>query len=382
MKSIRREETLKVIRVKPRHLISILTIFIVFALLPPSIIAEPIEQPYPLFQSEQDDHIQDILQSSLSIVEIDKEIERIQLKLNELSSTLTATEIEIEQQEQQITDKRDAAGKVLRAYYMGERNDIFWSLLKVDSIESFFLVVDFLEIIMKQDRNTLTAYKEQYDILQEHYDAYQQEETKLIAMENDLKQQRARVLALENQVEQQLEGRSDADRIRILIQQLQSFWENKGIEEVNKYFRALALSMNELPGWLQKNEQYISMKGFKYTISLPDDALNSFLREQNSMFNDFEFIFENNQIIARGQRDDISIEIQGKYSIVNEPSNYIQFTMDSLYFNGFLLPDTTQQELAAQFDLNFYPSYILSLLRAKSVDISDGQLSIELQLAI
>lgn len=368
--------------IKPRIIICVLAIIITFVTTVPSVIAEPTTENFSIQQSEQDGDLQQILQSSLSIVEIDKEIERIRIKVEALQQTLLLTETQIADQELQINVKRNQAGKVLRAYYMGERDGILLSLLRSDTLEGFLLAIDFVEIILKNDRDTLTSYIDEYRILQTSYDAYKIEQTKLIDMKEQLQLQRDRVLALEKQIDKQLAGRSDADRIYLLMEQLQKFWEEKGLVEVKTYFQELANSMNKLPTWLQKNQEYISMKGFKYTITLPDDALNNFLREQNSMFNDFEFIFQQNSIIAKGKRDNIEIEIRGHYSLVEEPTNYISFSVDSLYFNGFLLPDSTKNELEQQFDLNFYPSYILSMLRAKSVEQNDGTLTIELQIAL
>ena len=367
---------------KPRIIICLLAVLMFYTMTIPSAIAEPTVETVAPIQTENDEDLQQILQSSLSIVELDKEIERIGQKLEGLQQTLTLTAEQIDQQEVQISNKREQAGKVLLAYYMGERDGIIFNLLKSDTFEGFLLAIEFIELILSNDKQILTTYVDEYRVLQSSYGAYKDEQNKLITLQEQLQLQRNRVSLLEQQIDQQLTSRSDAERIQLLIEQLTTFWEEKGLIEVQTYFQELAKSMNELPGWLQENQQYISMKGFKYKIELPDDALNSFLRGQNEMFNDFAFTFEENSIIAKGQRDNIEIELKGHYSLVEKPTNYIEFTVDELYFNGFLLPDPTKNELEAQFNLNFYPSYILSMLRAKSVAVTDGILTIELQLVI
>ena len=373
---------LNLIVMKPRIIICLLAVLMFYTMTIPSAIAEPTVETVAPIQTENDEDLQQILQSSLSIVELDKEIERIGQKLEGLQQTLTLTAEQIDQQEVQISNKREQAGKVLLAYYMGERDGIIFNLLKSDTFEGFLLAIEFIELILSNDKQILTTYVDEYRVLQSSYGAYKDEQNKLITLQEQLQLQRNRVSLLEQQIDQQLTSRSDAERIQLLIEQLTTFWEEKGLIEVQTYFQELAKSMNELPGWLQENQQYISMKGFKYKIELPDDALNSFLRGQNEMFNDFAFTFEENSIIAKGQRDNIEIELKGHYSLVEKPTNYIEFTVDELYFNGFLLPDPTKNELEAQFNLNFYPSYILSMLRAKSVAVTDGILTIELQLVI
>lgn len=349
----------------------------------PSVIAElnqNAEATLPIV--EEDEDVQYMLQSSLSIVEIDKEIERVQQELQLLDQNLTTMKIHIEQQEEQIAAKREQAGKVLVAYYKGERTNLFFSILKSDTLEGLLMALDFLDLIMKQDQKALSAYIEHYDNLKASYDQYEANKIQLELKEVALQEQREHVIALENQIQQKLEGRSDAERILILMQQLNSFWETKGLTEVQTYFKALAEAMNHLPEWLQKNQQYISMKGFKYSIELPDSALNEFLREQDKIFNHLEFVFEENQIVAKGNHDDISINISGNYSIAEDPTNHIKFTVDSLVFNGFVLPQSTVTDLERQFDLNFYPSYIISMLKAKDVQLTDGTLTIELQLKL
>lgn len=334
-----------------------------------------------LIEAENDD-VKNILQSSLSIVELDKEILQVQDQQKRIEIELAELDTVILEQEMNIEHKQEQAGNILRAYYMGEREGLIGSLLRSSTLQSFLAAIEYIELILKHDKHILTTYIDQFRHLEHTYEQYIEEQEKLNSLEEQLQAQRARVLALEQQVSNQLEGRTDADRIRLLISGLTTFWEEKGLQQVKDYFYELSKAMNQLPAWIQKNSQYFEMKGFKYTISLPDHALNTYLREYDEMFNDFEFSFAEQKITATGKKDDIEITISGYYSIEDEPKHRIHFTVDALYFNGFLLPDYTKEALEEEFDLNFYPSLILSFLRAKSVSISDGQLIIELQLSI
>lgn len=329
-----------------------------------------------------DEELQQILQSSLSIVEIDKEIERIKARLLTLEQQLADTELQLYEGEDAIEQKRKQAGKVLAAYYKGERINIYLSILKSKNIEQFLYSLEMIEYILSQDRRLLNSYIEEYEALKSLYEQFAAETEQLLAMEQDLQLQRQRVVELEEQIDVQLSGRSDAERVTMLIEQLTQFWEQQGIVQVKAYFEALAQAMNELPGWLQKNSQYLSNKGFNYKITLPEDALNQYLQDYDPMFAYFNFDFNEGSITAQGEKDGMAIEITGQYAVVDEPSNYIQFTMDKLYFNGFSLPDSTKQELAQQFDLNFYPSLLVKFLRAKSVEVTNDQLIIELKLSL
>lgn len=329
-----------------------------------------------------DEELQRILQSSLSIVEIDKEILRIQERELTLQEQIVDTELLLYDQEIEIEEKRVAAGQVLAAYYKGERSGIYLSLLKVDSFQQFLLSFELIEYIFRKDRQALTAYVEHYEELRGLYEQHAAEQVQLQEIKQQLEQQRERVLALEQQIDEELSGRSDAERVELLIKQLTSYWQEEGLQQVKTYFNVLAQAMNELPKWLQKNKEYISSKGFNYTIALPQDALNHYLRDYDPMFEAFEFQFQDGFITAKGQNDKMTIEITGRYDVVNEPSNYISFTIDELHFNGFLLPDTTSEQLMQQFDLNFYPGAILKMLRASSVEVADELLTIKLKLSL
>jgi hypothetical protein len=333
-------------------------------------------------QTTDEEDMHSLLEKSLSVVEIDKEIVRIQEQKQQLTLTMTDTEKQLLQQEQQISDKQDEAGSVLRAYYMGERDYLFSALLSFDSLSELFQMMDYAEIILTHDKHTLNTYVEQYRKVREGYQQLETRRSELTVIEEQLQAQRERVLALEKQVDEQLAGRSDAERIRILIKELTSYWETAGLDEVKQYFRALSKAMKKLPDFVQDNKQLLEIKGFQYTIRVPEVDLNSFLREQNDIFNNFSFEFMDGKVIAQGKRDNMEIKITGHYTIENDPKNAILFHVDELLFNGFSLPDTTRRALEEEFDLGFYPDLIVSFLKADSVEMKDGELTIKLNLKL
>ncbi|MEK3882526.1 hypothetical protein [Paenibacillus sp. PL2-23] len=328
------------------------------------------------------DDVHTLLERSLSVVELDKEISRIAAEKQALLGTMSETEQLLVERELAIEEQREQAGQVLRSYYMGERDLLYLSLLASDSWSKLFSLLDYIDIIISQDKHTLNAYIQQSRALQEQYAELEGRQLDLIALEERLKLQRERVIALEAQLEDELRGRSDRDRLRLLIQELTGFWEREGLTEVKAYFQALSQAMGKLPGWIQDNKDLMEIKGFQYTITVPEDRLNEFLREQDERFNYFSFQFEDGKITAHGKRDDIEISISGRYSLIEKPKNGIIFHVEELIFNGFALPDTTRAALEEEFDLGFYPGLITSFLKANDVTVKEGELTIKLSVAL
>lgn len=118
-----------------------------------------------------------------------------------------------------------------------------------------------------------------------------------------------------------------------------------------------------------------------YDLNLKEEDLNAFLHSQNKLFNNFAFTFNNGSVTAAGKDGDLSLRLQGHYTIQEEPVNGLMFHVDSIVFNGLELPDTTRASLEEEFDLGFYPSKIVSFLHATEVDSKDGVLHVRLGLS-
>ncbi|MFD0588078.1 coiled-coil domain-containing protein [Paenibacillus sp. GCM10027627] len=339
----------------------------------------------PVFAEQQPESSEDIhslLEKSLSVVEIDKEILRIGEQKEALLLTMADAEEQLDKQELTIAKEQKKAGKVLKAYYMGERDMLYSALLSAKSITNFFEIWDYIDLIVSKDKRILNGYIGQYRDLQEQYKQLEVKQAALAATEQKLYAQKERVLALEAQLDEELKSRSDGERIKLMIDELTSFWETAGMTEVRSYFKALSKAMRELPAWVQDNKEMLETKGLQYTIRVPEEKLNEFLREQDQMFENFTFSFQEDKIIASGKRDDMEISISGHYSVQEEPKNGIIFHVDELLFNGFSLPDTTRKALEKDFDLGFYPGLILAFLKAKEVDVNEGELIIKLALSL
>lgn len=335
-----------------------------------------------LAQSPEDEEVRQILEKSLSLVELDKEIDRIAEQQQLVAARMKQSNDELKQQEQVIDTQRDDVGRVLRSYYTGERNVLINALFSAHSLRDFFTMMDYVNIIFSNDHNTLNGYLKQYQDIKKVIKELGEQSLQLDEVDTRLRAQRQRVLALQMDVDDKLSGRSDADRLRLMIDELTGFWKNVGLYEVKRYFKALASAMKEMPSWVQDNKDMLEINGFNYTLTVQEAGLNAFLREQNELFNNFSFQFKQDTVTVTGQRDGLEVTISGHYTVEEEPQNGIRFHVDELIFNGLALPDSTKQSLEKEFDLGFYPGKIVNFLKTKSVVIEEGKLIVKLSISL
>jgi len=338
---------------------------------------------YPvLAMKPEDEEVRRILEKSLSSVELDKEIAHIAEQKTKISEELARSLEQLQQQEALMQTHQEDAGRVLRAYYMGERDLLLTALLSSDSLADLLAMIDYFDFIFSGDRRQLNSYVEQYRAVKKIVAKQTAESEQLTRIEEKLIAQRDRLAALQQEVNNDLSGRSDEERLRLMIQEMTNFWQNVGFYEVKRYFKELANAMNKLPGWVQDNKDMLEIDGLTYTLTVPEDKLNEFLREQNELFNNFNFHFEDGVVSVSGKREGLAVEISGRYVIINEPKNGLVFQVEKLLFNGLALPEETRSALEQEFDLGFYPERIISFLKAKSVAVQDGKLIVKLAIRL
>ncbi|MDO7905424.1 hypothetical protein Q5741_03235 [Paenibacillus sp. JX-17] len=335
-----------------------------------------------LYAEQSPEEVRRILQDSLSIVEIDHEIERIDTEQSKLQSQLAGLRTSLAQQEQDIKEHREKAGRVMRSYYMGERDTLLNLLFKAKSLTQMLTLYDYYQIIISNDQAVLHDYQERYRSMTATQTKLVRASDELSRVKNSLIEQRARVAALQQQVDDHVALSSDPEAIRRMIGELTQYWENVGLHEVKRYFEALASAMQGLPNFIQQQPGAIETNGRNYTIRIEEDAFNDYLRAQNELFQHFAFHFSSEGITASGQQGNLQLSIQGHYTVENDPQNAILFHVDKLIFNQLELPDTTRQTMEEQFDLGFYPEQLISFLKATSVSTSDKELKVELQLSL
>ncbi|GIO39139.1 hypothetical protein J41TS12_40000 [Paenibacillus antibioticophila] len=339
-------------------------------------------QPHRTHAAAMSDEELRILQDSLSIIELDREIARIEVQQEEAHRTAEKLQLELEQKNEQIHRSREQAGKRLAAYYMGERESLMAAILSVNSLKDFFAVMDYYQIIAERDRDVLDAYKSEYAGIKATKRKIDNLSVELAGMKENLLKQKARISELQNSVQGVLSASSDPEKLAALIRELGMYWENVGLYEVRRYFRELASAMADFPDFLQEHKESLSSDRSGYTLTVREEDLNSFLHGKSDLLKDMSFQFENGLIIAKGKRDSLELRLEGSYSVVNDPENCIKFHVERLIFNGLELPDTTSNELEQDFDLGFYPKKIVPFVEATEAAISEGTLQVKLKLGL
>lgn len=329
-----------------------------------------------------DGEIHELLEKSLNIVELDKEIERIAGQRRETEDRIRTLSVRIAEAERELDRRRRQVDEILRAWYTGERDVLIRAVFSADSLSDLFAMLDYLTEMLSHDKFTLEAFRKQREEWLREREELVAEEKRLRDIENRLRGQRERVLRLRAEVDAILSSSGDIERLRLLIAEWIAWWENTGLPEVERHFRALADAMENLPGWLAERSDLVSRSGFTYTVRLPEADLNAFLREQNPLFEHFAFQFDDGIVAAYGRRedDDIEVEIAGRYAIEDEPEHAVRFHVERIVFNGFTLPESTIRDLERRFDLAFYPQLLVPLVRASGVEADDGVLTVELRI--
>ncbi|KIL34633.1 hypothetical protein SD71_18545 [Cohnella kolymensis] len=334
----------------------------------------------PVYAEPITEETKQLLEKSLSVVELDREIERIAALRTDTQAAIEASEDRLAEQELAIAAQREKAGRVLRSYYMGYKD--FWlsSLLSANSLQELLQVWDMMDMIAESDHETMNRFSAEYGKLRDGYDDLQLNKTELAKVEQELRAQRERIVALQSELDAALAASGDEDMLRHLMGELQVYWKNVGLYEVKQHFRALADAMQELPAWIKDTPGTIQTTGLKTKLTLTDAQLNKFLRSQDSRFEHFAFTFNDGMLSMKGDNGDIQVEIQGRYTIEEEPENAIRFHVDKLLFNGLALPDTTRADLEREFDLGFYPQKLIKYVKAESVALENGRLIVLLKI--
>ncbi|WP_239617385.1 coiled-coil domain-containing protein [Cohnella mopanensis] len=319
-----------------------------------------------------------LLEKSLSVVELDREIDRISGLKNKTQTEIDSSEKKLAEQEIAIAVQREKAGRVLRSYYMGYKD--FWlsALLNANSLPELIRVWDTMDMIVQSDHNTMNSYANDYQQLKKGYHKLQQDKEDLAAVASQLIAQRERIIALQSELDKALAASGDQQMLLKLMDELQAYWKNVGLYEVKQHFKAIADAMRNLPDFVKETPGIIQSSGLKTKLTITDAQLNEFLRKEDKRFNDFAFTFEDGLLTMEGDNGNIQVKIQGRYTVENEPENAIRFHVDKLIFNGLELPDTTRADLEREFDLGFYPQKLIKYVKAQSVEIDNGKLIVQL----
>ncbi|QJC52520.1 hypothetical protein HGI30_13740 [Paenibacillus albicereus] len=323
-----------------------------------------------------------LLEMSLRIAEIDKELDRAQESRLKLQQRIADSEEELELQEERLQERKQQAGRSLASYYMGKQEKLLGALLHVRSLGDLMRALDLIDLVLRGDRALIAEYGERSARLREDLDQLDQERAKLAALELQLTQRRGQLDGLRQQLELRIAESDDPEQARSRIESVQQLWETEGRDKLRSYFKALAKAMNQLPDWLKEHPEHLKLDAGGYALTLPDDTLNRFLQEQDPALASFRFVFENGQVAASGSEGQLKLEATGRYEVVEKPKNGIRFRIGGLRFNGLELPQSTIEELEQSFNLGFYPGKLISFVRIDSVQIEAHELRLRFKFSL
>jgi hypothetical protein len=301
---------------------------------------------------------QALLQKGLTIYEIDREVERLNEKDKKISDQIHSTGIEMTKQDKNVEASRKHAGRVLRAYYSGDRDNIWLLLFTVRSFTDVLQTFEYLNMIVQNDHRalkTFTASLQQLQMLSTQLEASRIELQK--TKDNYLKQ-RVRLVDLQAELDKQLAVSTQAKAVEAQIKILNDEWKRKGLPLFRQFFEKLSIAFFDLPELFTRDAGtslvFEGTKGAVFTLT--DQSLNSFLQSKNELFTQLAFRFTEGKVFVTGKKDEADLQIRGNFLLIpGQDMNEVRFTVDQLVFNGLQLPDTTIASLQEEFKLGFFP---------------------------
>lgn len=333
-------------------------------------------------ESKADPSIQrqrELLEKGLTLHEIERELTRIEAREKQLETQISSAENNLIEQEAAMEIEKERAGKVIRAYYTGERDTFFRALFQLERWSEVFTVIEYVQFIFESDRETIRRYTDSADDIKKTIASLEQTKAELAEVKQLYLEKRQIALETAEQLDQAIAAMANAQELEQQIAELTKDWETNGLPLFQRYFHSLAKAMNDLAEILEDGK-YLTVKGLTWEFRMADDDLNRFLRKKNEIFEQITFRFEEDRIVAGGVADDRTLLIGGTFTIREEPDHHIGFSIDQLEYENFTLPHSTAREMEEQFDLSFYPKAILPFVKATKLKIDDGEISILLEI--
>ncbi|WP_409341277.1 hypothetical protein [Paenibacillus sp. MBLB4367] len=323
-----------------------------------------------------------LLQKSLTIYEIDQEIDRLTQQEKGIALQLSDTSEQIGKQDAQVGETRQHAGKVLRAYYMGERDSLWMLMFSARSFSDAIAVYEYLSMIVENDHKSLTTYQEAYAKLKKLHGELETTQSELRKVKDEFIAQREKAVALQKELDEQIAAvpAAQMQEVRNQIEDFTKEWKEKGVPLFRTYLSAISESMQSLPELLTGENASKYLKGTTFTIT--DAELTEFFRSKNKMFDNLTFRFANGSFIVNGVEKEIKVGLKGHYTVENDPVNKLQFHVSELTYNDFTLPETSNRALEQEFDLGFTPSKYVKQIQVSSVSTDDGKLTIALKISL
>lgn len=325
-----------------------------------------------------------LLQKGLNLAELDQEIARLSAQDTKLAGQIAETEQSIASNQEKVEKTREHAGKVLRAYYMGERVNIWMLVLSARSMSDAISIYEYFNLLVQNDHRTLDAYADSYNSLVTSRELLQKERQELADVKASFLAQREKAVTIAQEIETVIATSPDGETLRQELDRFTVEWKEKGVPMFRKYLASISEAMQSLPELLTgKNAStYIKDIDFKtgsMVFEISDTDLTTFFRSKNPLFNNISFRFENDELFASGREDGVDVSIKGHYTIENKTVNKLQFHVDQLTYSGFALPETSNRSLEEEFDLGFTPSLFLKGISVTEVSMKNGVLHLRIK---
>ncbi|OCT17120.1 hypothetical protein A8709_24355 [Paenibacillus pectinilyticus] len=343
--------------------------------------------PYTAVSAEEtgtaQDEAKELVQKGLTIFEIDKEVARLNDQDAKIGEQIKQNEQDIAKQSGNVDTTRKHAGKVLRAYYTGDRDSIWMLLFAASSFTDALRMFEYLQMIITNDHRSLAMFTDSFQKLKKLQTVLADSRTQLQTTKDKLLQQRERLVKLQEDLDKQLAISTQAAAITAQIKSLNDQWKQDGLPLARDYLDNLSTAFRALPDFLMAGK-YISVTSNTPVVNLTDTDFNAYLHSKSDLLQTLNFEFKDGAMIATGKKGDLQISIYGNFVLLTNADNMneVRFVVDNLEFNGFKLPDTTIADFSKDFQLGFVPKKVASYLDVLSVETKKGVAVVKLKISL
>ncbi|MDR6551355.1 hypothetical protein [Paenibacillus qinlingensis] len=330
------------------------------------------------------DEAKELLQKGLTIFEIDKEVARLNDQDAKIGDQIKQNEQDIVKQSGNVESTRKHAGKVLRAYYTGDRDSIWMLLFAANSFTDVLRMFEYLQMIITNDHRSLAKFTDSFEQLTKLQTELANSRTELQVTKEKFLQQRERLVKLQEELDKQLAVSAQAQVIASQIKSLNDQWKQEGLPLARDYLDHLSMAFHDLPQFLMKDTKYINFTSKTPIISLTDADFNAYLHSKSELLQSLNFEFNDGSMVATGKKGGLQIAISGNFTLLTttDGMNEVRFVVDDLEFNEFKLPDTTIEDFTKEFQLGFIPKKVASFLDVLSVETKKGVAVVKLKLSL
>ncbi|MDF2926400.1 MAG: hypothetical protein K0R57_5314 [Paenibacillaceae bacterium] len=324
-----------------------------------------------------------LLQKGLNLAELDQEIARLSAQEVAIGEKIIHTEQQIAANQAAVEETRQHAAKVLRAYYMGERANMWLLMLSSRSLSEALTIYEYFNMIISNDQLVLSSYSASYHNLSQAMLQLQTDQEELQEVKAAFLAEREKAVAIQQDIEATISASADADALREELDRFTVEWKEKGVPLFRKYLSSISEAMQGLPELLTgKNAEKfiteINLAKRSMVFRISDTDLNEFFRTKNPLFENISFVFEDGKFQAFGKEDQVDVSITGRYTVENTDGNKLLFHVDQLTYSGFILPESSNRSLEQEFDLGFTPSRYVKGIEVTEATMQDHYMSLTL----